>query len=157
MELSELKMTIADLTGVEPRSIGSDTQAAEAAQWIDLQKKTEADANALLDPAIKTAFAAHKKLTREKKSLLEKLVAAKDRVRVNLANWIAGGHSVAGCYIKTSYRVTVTDAALVPDEYMMTVPDLAKIQEWVTLTSGEQPVAGCTIDRVNVLYAKESE
>ena len=157
MELSELKMTIADLTGVEPRSIGTDKQAAEAAQWIDLQKKTEADANALLDPAIKTAYAAHKKLTGEKKSLLEKLVAAKDRVRVNLANWIAGGHSVAACYIKTSYRVTVTDPALVPDEYMMTVPDLAKIQEWVTLTSGEQAVAGCTIDRVNVLYAKEAE
>ncbi|MGB6728252.1 MAG: hypothetical protein WBE74_20340, partial [Terracidiphilus sp.] len=91
MDRDELSMTIADLAGVEPKSIGTDAQASEAAQWIDLQKKTEADTNTLLDPAIREAFRKHRALTGEKKKLLEKLLAAKDRVRVSLANWIAGG------------------------------------------------------------------
>ena len=56
MDRTELEMTVADLVGVEPKSIGADEQASEAAQWIDLQKKTEAEADTLLDPAIRGAF-----------------------------------------------------------------------------------------------------
>lgn len=155
MDRDELSMTIADLAGVEPKSIGTDAQASEAAQWIDLQKKTEAEADTLLDPAIRGAFNAHRALTGEKKKLLEKLLAAKDRVRVSLANWIAGGHAVEGCYTVTKWKVAVTDLAQLPDEYKVTVADVAKIQEWVNTTQGQQPIPGCSIEPVHILYAKE--
>lgn len=157
MELSELQMTIADLAGVEPRSIGTDAQAKEAACWVDLAKKTEADADALLDPAIKEAFAKHRELTGGKKKLLEKLLGAKDRVRMNLANWIAGGHTVPGCYIKTSWKVAVVDEAKVPEEYWTRAIDTKKLSDWAKLTEGKQSIPGCSIEPVNVLYAKEAE
>lgn len=155
MTLNEVRYMISDLCDVEPKSFGNDRQAKDAAAWIEIEKKTEADANALLDPAIKQAFAMHKKLTGEKKSLLEKLAAAKDRVRVNLANWIAGGHDVQGCYIKKKFKVTVTDVGLLPGEYLVTVPDMEEIQRWVDQTEGKIVVPGCTIEQVNVLYSRE--
>ncbi len=157
MNRDELQMTVADLAGVEPKSIGTDVDAHNAAQWIDLQKKTEADADALLDPAIREAFGKHRALTGEKKKLLEKLLAAKDRVRVSLANWIAGGHAVEGCYTVTKWKVAMTDLATLPDEYKVTVADVAKIQEWVNTTQGQQPVPGCTIEPVHILYSREVE
>ena len=157
MDRTELEMTVADLVGVEPKSIGTDAQASEAAQWIDLQKKTEAEADTLLDPAIREAFGKHRALTGEKKKLLKKLLAAKDRVRVSLANWIAGGHAVEGCYIVTKWKVAMTDLATLPDEYKVTVADVAKIQEWVNTTQGQQPVPGCTIEPVHILYSREVE
>ena len=157
MDRAELTMTIADLAGVEPKSIGTDDQASEAAQWIDLQKKTETEADVLLDPAIKEAFGKHRILTGEKKKLLEKLLAAKDRVRAGLANWIAGGHTVNGCYTKTKWKVTIADQGLLPGEYLMTVPDMVKIQDWVNITEGKQPVPGCAIEPVHILYAREEK
>ena len=153
--IADLTMTIADLTGVEPERVATDAEAREAAQWVDLQRKTEAEIDSLLDPAIKTAFAAHKKLTGQKKTLLEGLVSAKDRVRVRLANWIAGGRAVPGCYIKTTWKVSVSNAEQVPDEYAYRAIDEKKLADWVKLTEGKQAVPGCTIEQVNVLYAKE--
>lgn len=156
-KLDDLKSSIADLTGVEPKSIASDRDAREASIWVDMQKKTEAEAEALLGPAIKKAFTEHKKLTGEKKSLLDKLIASKDRVRAGLANWIGAGHAVAGCYVKTKYRVTVNDMSQLPDEYKMTVADMDELEKWATLTEGKQKVPGCTIVPVHILYAKEQE
>jgi hypothetical protein len=155
MTLEEIRSMISDLADVEPKSFGSDEQASEAAQWIDIAKKTELEADALLDPAIKEAFAAHNKMTGQKKSLLEKLSIAKDRVRMNLANWIAIGHDVKGCYVKKKFRVTVTDVGLLPNEYLMTVPDAVEIQNWVDTTEGKIPIPGVSIEQVNILYAKE--
>lgn len=155
MQLDDIKSMVADLLDVEPRSFGTDREASEAAQWIDLQKKTEAEADSVLDPAIKEAFAAHKKLTGQKKTMLEKLLAAKDRVRMHLANWIGSGHEVEGCYVKTKYRVTITDVGLLPSEYLMTVADMPALEEWVKTTEGKMPVPGCTIEPVHVLYARE--
>jgi|SRR6185437_1966724 len=156
MNLEELQMGISDLTGVEPRSIGSDREAKEAATWVELEKKAEADAESILDPVIKRAYAEHKRLTGEKKAMLEKLLSAKDRVRAGLANWIGAGHAVAGCYVKTSYKVTVNDPGAVPDEYAYRAIDEKKLAEWAKLTEGSQPVSGCTIEPVHVLYAKET-
>lgn len=156
MTLDELQMGISDLTGVEPRSIASDNDAKEASAWVEMEKKAEIDAESLLDPAIKKAYAEHKRLTGEKKSLLEKLLSAKDRVRAGLANWIAAGHSVQGCYIKTKYRVTVTDPGLLPREFLVAVPDMPELEKWATVTEGNQPIPGCTIEPVHVLYAKET-
>ena len=154
--MADLRLTIDDITGVEPRSIASDRDAKEAATWVEMGKKAEAEAESLLDPAIKKAYAEHKKLTGEKKSLLEKLLSATDRVRVGLANWIAAGHSVAGCYTKTSFRVTVNKPEDVPDEYAYRAIDEKKLADWAKLTEGKQPIPGCTIDPVHVLYAKET-
>jgi len=53
MTIEEIENTIADLVGVEPKSLGNDRQAAEAASWVAIQKQTEAEADALLDPPIK--------------------------------------------------------------------------------------------------------
>lgn len=157
MKLDEIRSMVSDLADVEPKTFGTDADANEAAQWVDIAKKTEAEAEALLDPAIKEAFAAHKKLTGQKKSLLEKLQSAKDRVRVNLANWIAGGHDVKGCYIKKKFRVTVSNEALLPSEFFITVPDMNALQDWVDRTEGQVPVNGCTIDQVNILFAREQK
>lgn len=154
--IDELKSSIADLVGVEPKSIATDRDAAEAAIWVDMQKKTEAEAEAILSPAIKEAFAKHKQLTGEKKTLLEKLSSAKDRVRAGLSNWIGAGHDVKGCYVKTKYRVTVNDVGLLPGEYLMTVPDMNELEAWANLTEGKEKVPGCTIEPVHVLYAKET-
>lgn len=156
MTLEELQMSISDLTGVEPRSIGTDREAKEAATWVEMQKKVEADAEELLSPKIKAAFDAHKKLTGEKKTLLEKLLSAKDRVRVSLANWIAAGHGVQGCYIKTTFKVTITDSEKVPDEYAYRAIDEKKLAEWAKVTEGKVAIPGCTIEPVRVLYAKET-
>jgi hypothetical protein len=156
MTLDELKMGISDLTGVEPRSIGSDREAKEAATWVEMQKRAEADAESLLDPVIKKAYAEHKRLTGEKKSLLEKLLSAKDRVRAGLANWIAAGHDVQGCYIKTTFRVTVNDAEQIPDDYAYRAIDEKKLAEWAKVTEGKVAIPGCTIEPVRVLYAKET-
>jgi uncharacterized membrane protein len=153
-DLTDLKVILQDLVDVEPRSIGSDTQAREASVWVEIQKQTEGDVDNLLDPAIKDAYAAHRKLTGEKKSLLEKLLSAKDRVRVGLANWIAGGHAVKGCYIKTTWRVTVVDAAKVPEEYHLDIIDEKKLKDWVVLTEGKQGVPGVTIEPINILYSQ---
>ena len=157
MNLDDIRSMISDLTDVEPRSIGTDRDATEAAQWIDIERKTEAQADELLDPAIKEAYSRHRKLTGEKKSLLEKLMAAKDRVRMNLANWIAGGHDVKGAYIKKKFKVTVIDVELLPDEYLMTVPNMEELQKWIDQTEGKVPVPGCQIDQVNVLYSREEK
>lgn len=157
MTIDDIKAMAADLLDVETRSIGTDRDASEAAQWVDLEKKTEAEADTLLDPAIKTAYSAHRKLTAEKKSLLEKLFSAKDRVRFNLANWIAGGHDVKGCYIKTTWKVIVNDPAKVPEEYAYRAIDEKALAEWVKTTEGKMPVPGCTIEQVNVLYAREQQ
>ena len=156
MTIEELQMGISDLAGVEPRSIGSDREAKEAATWVEMQKKAEADAESLLDPVIKKAYAEHKRLTGEKKSLLEKLLSAKDRVRASLANWIAAGHDVQGCYIKTTFRVTVNDVEKVPDEYAYRAVDEKKLAEWAKVTEGKVAIPGCTIEPVRVLYAKET-
>ena len=157
MTIDDVRSTIADLKGVEPKSFGNDAQAAEAAQWIDIARKAEADVETLLGPAIKEAFAAHKKLTGEKKTILEKLSAAKDRVRVNLANWIAGGHDVKGCYIQRKFRITVTDQCLLSSEFLMTVPDVDGLQKWVDQTEGKIAIPGVTIEPINILYAREVE
>jgi hypothetical protein len=156
MTLEELQMGISDLTGVEPRSIGSDREAKEAATWVEMQKRAEADAEELLSPKIKAAFDAHKKLTAERKSLLEKLLSAKDRVRAGLANWIAAGHDVQGCYIKTTFKVVVNDAEQIPDEYAYRAIDEKKLAEWAKVTEGRVAIPGCTIEPVRVLYAKET-
>lgn len=156
-EIADLRSSIADLVGVEPKSIATDRDAAEAATWVDMQKKTEAEAEAILQPAIKEAFDAHRKLTKEKKTLLEKLDAAKDRVRAGLSNWIGAGHDVKGCYVKTKYRVTVNDVSALPEEYKMTVAKMDDLEAWAALTEGKQAVPGCTIDPVHVLYAREAK
>jgi len=156
-DLTDLRVILKDLVDVEPRSIGSDTQAREAAIWVEIQKQTEGDVDRLLDPDIKDAYAAHRKLAGEKKSLLETLLSAKDRVRVGLANWIAGGHAVKGCYIKTSWRITVVDPVKVPEEYHQDVIDEKKLKEWVALTEGKVGVPGVTIEPVNILYASSEK
>lgn len=155
MNLDDLQMGISDLTGVEPHSIGSDREAKEAATWVEMAKKAEADTDELLGPTIKAAFDAHKKLTGERKSLLEKLLSAKDRVRSGLANWIGAGHNVQGCYVKTTFKVTVSDPEQVPDEYAYRAIDEKKLAEWAKLTEGKQAIPGCVIEPVHVLYAKE--
>jgi hypothetical protein len=155
MKIDEIRSMVSDLADVEPKTFGTDKDADEAAQWVDIAKKTEAEAEALLDPAIKEAFAAHKKLTGQKKSLLEKLSAAKDRVRVNLANWIAGGHDVKGCHIQKKFRFKVIDQCLLPNEFLMTVPDMDGLQKWVDQTEGKVPVPGVNIEQVNILFARE--
>lgn len=155
MTIEEIAITIADLVGVEPKQFGTDRDANEAAQWVAIQKKTEAEAEALLNPAIAIAYAAHKKLSGQKKTLLESLLSAKDRVRFHLANWIAAGHSVAGAYTKTTWKVTVNDAARVPDEYAVRAIDEKKLAEWAKLTEGKQPIPGCTIEPSHVLYYSE--
>jgi hypothetical protein len=155
MQIEDIRSMVADLADVAPKSLATDADAVEAAQWIDIAKKTEAEAEVLLDPDIKEAFAAHKKLTAQKKTLLEKLTAAKDRVRVNLANWIAGGHDVAGCYIKKKFKVTVTDESLLPPEYLLTIPNMQELEAWAATTEGKVAIPGCAIDQVNILYAKE--
>lgn len=155
--LESLKSSISDLVEVEPKSFGTDAQADEGAAWIQFTKKTEADVDEILDPGIKTAFAAHKKLTGQKKSLVEKLLAAKDRVRRNLANWIAGGHTVKGCYIKRRYRVIVTDEKKLPDEYFIVTVDQKKLDEWATKTEGNVAIPGCVVEQVNILYASDKE
>lgn len=152
-----LKSSIQDLTDVEPKSFGNDAQATEAASWLSFTKKTEADAEEMLGPSIKKAFEAHKTLTTARKKLLETLIAAKDRVRVNLANWIAGGHEVKGCYIQRKWKVTVEKQEDLPGEYLMTIPDQAKLDEWAATTEGKVAIPGCRIDQVNVLFAKETE
>lgn len=156
MTLEELQMNVSDLVGVEPRSIGSDREAKEAATWVELGKQAEVDADTLLDPAIKSAYSEHRKLTGEKKSLLEKLASAKDRVRVGLANWIASGHEVKGCYTKTNYKVIVKDPEQVPNEYAYRAIDEKKLAEWAKTTEGKVAIPGCTIESVHVLYAKET-
>lgn len=156
MTVDEIQMGISDLVEVEPRSIGSDREAKEAAVWVEMEKKVEADVDALLDPTIKKAYSEHRKLTAEKKSLLEKIIYAKDRVRVGLANWIGAGHAVAGCYVKTKYRVTVIDAELVPEEYLMTVADMPQLEKWAATTEGKVAIPGCAIEPIHVLYAKET-
>ena len=155
MNLSDMQGMISDLTGIEPRSIGSDAEAADAAQWVALIKNTEAEVEAALDPAIKEAFAAHKKLTGEKKGLLEKLTAATGRVRANLANWIAGGHDVKGCYIKTTFKVIVEDINQIPDDYIIPTVDEKALLDWARTTEGSVPVPGVRFDPVHVLYARE--
>ena len=155
MTIEEIQVTIADLVGVEPKSLGADREAAEAASWVAIQKQTEAEADALLDPEIKTAFAAHKKLTGQKKSLLESLLSAKDRVRFHLANWIAAGHAVNGCYTKTTWKVTVKDPEKVPDEYAYRAIDEKKLADWAKLTEGKQAIPGCSIEPCHVLYYSE--
>lgn len=153
--VEEIQSTIADLVGVEPKSLGSDREAKEAASWVAVQKQVEADTAELLDPAIKEAYAAHKELTGQKKTLLESLEAAKNRVRFHLANWIAAGHAVVGCYTKTTYKVTVNDPAMVPDDYAYRAIDEKKLADWAKLTEGKQGVPGCTIEPCHVLYATE--
>jgi hypothetical protein len=155
MNIEELQMTIASLADVEPRSIGTDRQAREAAVWVDMERKTEAHVDSILEPAIKTAFTEHRRLTGEKKTLLEKLLSAKDRVRMNLANWIAAGNGVDGCYVKTKYKVTVTEPGLLPGEYAMMVPDMPEIQQFVDTTEGKVAIPGVSIEPVHILYAKE--
>ena len=155
--VESLQHIIGGLVDVEPRSFGTDADAAEGMAWIQFVKKTEAEADELLDPGIKEAFAAHKKLTGQKKSLLERLSAAKDRVRVNLANWIAGGHKVDGCYIKSKWRAVVKDEKKLPDEYFIVTVDQKKLDEWATKTEGKVAIPGCEIEQVNVLYSRESE
>ena len=155
MTIEEIEGTIADLVGVEPKSLGTDRQAAEAASWVAIQKQTEAEADALLDAPIKEAYAAHKELTGQKKTLLASLLAAKDRVRFHLANWIAAGHPVNGCYTKTTWKVTVNDPAKVPDEYAYRAIDEKKLADWAKLTEGKQAVPGCTIEPSHILYYTE--
>lgn len=156
MKMDAISSMMSDLLDVEPKTFGTDKDAAEAAQWVAIQKQTEAEIDAILDPAIKSAYAYHKKLTGEKKSFLEKLTAAKDRVRMNLANWIGAGHAVDGCYIKTTYRVTVTHPDDVPEEFMICAPDEKKLQEWAKTTEGRVHIPGCSIESVHILYAKET-
>ncbi len=152
-----LGVTISDLVGVEPRSIGSDLQAAEAACWVEMEKNTEAAVEEWLGPLIKYAYTEHKRLIGEKKSLLEKLWCAKDRVRVGLANWIATGHAVQGCYIKTVYHGVIIDPEKLPDEYSYRAITEKKLDEWAQQTEGQQPIPGCSIDPVHVLYSRENE
>jgi hypothetical protein len=155
MTIDEIKGTVSDLVGVEPKSVASDRDAAEANAWVSAQKQVENDVEELLGPEIKKAFDAHKKLTGQKKTLLEKLGTAKDRVRAKLANWIAAGHPVEGCYTKTKYRVTVDDQSKLPPEYLMTVPNMEELQKFVDLTEGKQAVDGVTIEPVHILYASD--
>lgn len=155
--LESLKSMISDLVGVEPNSFGTDAQAAEGAAWIQFTKKTETEVDELLDADIKEAFAAHKKLTGQKKSLVEKLLAAKDRVRMNLANWIAGEHKVDGFYIKKKWRVIVNDEKQLTDEYFKVEVDQEKLDDWATKTEGKVTIPGCEIKQVNILYASNKE
>lgn len=153
--IEDLRSTIKDLVKIEPKSFGNDMQAEEAAQWVLVAKQTESWADQVLDPAIKEAYAAHRTLTGEKKTILEKLMAARDRVRANLANWIACGHEVAYCYIQTKYRVTVVDESKVPPDFLVTTVDQKKLEDWVKTTNGQMPVEGCVIEPIHILFAKE--
>jgi hypothetical protein len=157
MAIESIETTIKDLVDVEPRSFGNDQQIGDAAAWLQFTKQTEGEVEELLDPAIKQAHEAHKKLTTKKKTLMEKLLAAKDRVRVSVANWIAGGRDVSGYYIKRKWKVTVTKFEDLPDEYKKTVADEEKLEQWANQTEGTVPIAGCKIDQVNILYASGGE
>lgn len=157
LQLEDIQSAISDLCDVEPKSFGNDSQATEAAAWLAFTKKTEADAEELLGPGIKKAFDAHKALTTAKKKLLDGLSKAKDRVRVQLANWIAGGHEVEGCYIQRKWKVTVTDDTKLPPEFWMTVPDQAKLDEWARTTEGKVGIDGCSIEQTNILFARETD
>jgi hypothetical protein len=152
-QLESIESTIKDLVDVEPKSFGDDKQAKEAGTWVQFVKQTETEVDEILDPSIKKAFAAHKALTGSKKKLIEKLIAAKDRVRVNLANWIAGKNKVEGFYIKKKWRVVVEDEKKLPDEYFKVEVDQEKLDEWATKTEGKVAIAGCEIKQVNILYA----
>lgn len=153
-KIEAMRSTIAGLMAVRPKSFGNDKQCTEAVEWIALVKKTEDEADALLDAEIKEAHQEHKRLTTQKKGLIEKIVATKTWVRVNLANWIAGGHTLQGYYIKTTYKVTINDATKVPDEYAYRAINEEMLADWAKKTEGKVPIPGCTIEPVNVLYAK---
>jgi hypothetical protein len=156
-KLSDVVSTIDDLVAFEPKSYGNDKQASEAAAWVLWAKNTEGEVEALLDPEIKKANDAHKALTGQKKTLLAKLLICRDRVRVNLANWIAGGNKVKGCYIKSKWLVDVKDEKKLPDEYFIITVDHKKLDEWATKTEGKVAIAGCEIRQINVLYSSDKE
>jgi hypothetical protein len=155
MDIEDLKSLISDLVGVEPKSVATDTDAHNAATWISMQNGAELEAETILGPAIKEAYAKHKKLTAERKTIFEKLEAAKSRVRGALANFIGAGHKVNGCYTKTSYKITVENEALLPAEYVKSVPDMDGIEAWVKLTEGKQAIPGISVEKVHVLVFGE--
>jgi hypothetical protein len=157
IDIQDVETLIKDLCDVEQKSIGTGPEARDAAAWVSLAKDCETSADAYFDPAIKTAYASHKKLVAEKKGFLELLIAAKDRVRSNLANWIAGGHPVDGCYIKRSFKIIVIDPEIVPQEYWVRKIDEEKILEWIKQTDGKMAVPGVQVDPVNVLYSGREE
>src|SRR3974390_2349623 len=136
LNIEDVEVLIKDLCDVEQRSIGTDQEAKDAGAWVSLARDAEAGADSYFDPEIKTAYATHKKLVAEKKGFLELLQAAKDRVRVGLANWIAGGKKVDGFYIKRSFKVVVIDPETVPQEYWTRTIDEARILEGVKQTDG---------------------
>lgn len=154
MSLKELQSNLAELVSMAPAAISTDSAAAEAAQWVQISKVAETEAEELLGPPIKGAFDAHKKLTTQRKTLLEKMLATKERVRAQLASWIASGHPVQHCTVRTKYRVIVEDAGQVSTEFLTMVPDLEAIQKFVDATEGTQPVDGCRIEAVRTLYTE---
>ncbi|MHB1952160.1 MAG: hypothetical protein ACYCOU_00305 [Sulfobacillus sp.] len=152
MTLDELKSGIAELLDVAPTQIEGDSKAAEAARWLEGEKIAEIEAEEILGPAIKTAFERHRTLTGQRKKLLENLLAAKDGIRAGLAQWIAAGHQVENCAIRTKYKVTVTDVGLLPPEYWTMVPDLDAIQKEANASEGRGAIPGCAIEVVHTLY-----
>ena len=157
IDILDVEQLISDLCDVEQKSIGTDQEAKDAGAWVSLARDAEAGADSYFDPEIKTAYAKHKGLVAEKKGFLERLVAAKDRVRSNLANFIAGGHKVEGWFIKRSFRIVVIDPETVPQEYWTRTIDEARILEWVKQTDGKMGVPGVQIEPTNVLYAGREE
>ena len=151
IDTTDLEITIKDLVDVEPRTYGTEDQVSEAATWLQFTAQTEDQVEEALGPSIKEAHEAHKALTGQRKSLLDLLISAKNRVRVNVANWIAGGHDVDGFYIKKKWRVKVKNIDDVPDEYIVTTVDQEKLEDWATKTEGQESIPGCEIEQVNIL------
>ncbi|MHB1952446.1 MAG: hypothetical protein ACYCOU_01760 [Sulfobacillus sp.] len=156
MTIEELQSGIKELLDVAPGSIEGDSTAAEAAQWLEGEKLAEAGAEEVLGARIKTAFEAHRKLTGQRKTLLENLLAAKEKVRAHLARWIAAGHAVENCSIRTKYKITVEDASWLPSEYWTMVPDMDAIQKAADASQGREAIPGCTIQAVHTLF-RESQ
>ncbi len=157
MTLHELQSGIAELLDVAPTEIDGDSRAAEAAQWLEGEKLAEAGAEEILGPRIKMAFETHRKLTGQRKALLENLLAAKETARAQLAHWIVGGHAVENCSIRTRYKIMVDDVELLPSEYWTMVPDLEAIQTAADASEGRETIPGCTIQAVHTLYRGDSD
>jgi len=157
MNIEDAEILMKDLCDVEPRSIGTDQEAKDAGAWLSLVRDVETASDEYFDLEIKQAHQKHKKLVAEKKGFLEKLVSAKDRIRVSVANWIAGGHALNGFYIKRSFRIVVIDPELVPAEYWVRQIDEEKVLTWVKQTDGKMGVPGVQIEPVNVLFTGQAE
>lgn len=153
--LAELQRNIDDLVSVAPKEITGGPSAKEAAAWVAIERQAESEVDEVLGPAIKKAFNVHKKLVADKKSVLQSLIAAKERVRHLVTQWICAGNFVEGCQVRTKYKVTITDAGLVPAQYLTMVPDEEQLQKCADDLKGEIDIPGVRIEPVHTLYSLE--